>query len=48
MTTLTIRNIPDEVHRALKLQAASNGRSTEAELRLTIEKAVMPSENLFD
>jgi antitoxin FitA len=46
MTTLTIRKIPDAVHRALKVRAAHAGRSTEAELRLIIEEAVMPKTNL--
>lgn len=33
MATLTIRNLPDEVHRALRVRAAQHGRSTEAEVR---------------
>ncbi len=33
MATLTIRNLSDEVHRSLRLRAASHGRSTEAEVR---------------
>ncbi len=45
MTTLTIRKLPDEVHRALKVQAAKAGRSTEAELRRIIEIAVTPKLN---
>ncbi len=48
MTTLTIRKISDAVHRALKVRAATNGRSTEAELRLIVEAAVMPQTNLAD
>ena len=33
MPVLTIRGVPDEVHRALRLRAASNGHSMEAEVR---------------
>ena len=37
MTTLTVRNLPDEVHRALRIRAAGHGRSTEAEVRAILE-----------
>jgi plasmid stability protein len=33
MATVTVRNLPEEVHRALRIQAARHGRSTEAEIR---------------
>ena len=33
MAILTVRNVPDEVHRALRMRAAVHGRSTEAEIR---------------
>lgn len=33
MAMLTVRNLPDDVHRALRVQAALHGRSTEAEVR---------------
>jgi plasmid stability protein len=33
MATVTVRNLPEEVHRALRIQAAMHGRSTEAEIR---------------
>ncbi len=42
MTTLTVRDLPDEVIRALRLQAKKNGRSREAELRAIITAAVLP------
>ena len=42
MPAVTIRNIPDETHRALKLRAAQHGRSTEAEIRHILENAVCP------
>ena len=31
MAMLTVRNLPDDVHRALRMQAALHGHSTEAE-----------------
>jgi antitoxin FitA len=37
MAMLTVRNLPDEVHRALKVRAAQHGRSTEAEVRDILE-----------
>ena len=42
MAMLTVRNLPDEVHRALRLQAALHGRSTEAEVREILAIAVKP------
>ena len=42
MAILTVRNLPDEVHRALRLQAALHGRSTEAEVREILAIAVKP------
>jgi plasmid stability protein len=40
MPAVTVRNIPEKTHRALKLRAARNGRSTEAEIRRILEDAV--------
>ena len=42
MAAVTVRNLPEETHRALKLRAARNGRSTEAEIRVILEEAVRP------
>ena len=42
MASITVRNLPDEVHRALRLRAAANGRSTEAEVRDILAKAALP------
>lgn len=36
MATLTIRNLPDSVRDALRVRAAKNGRSMEAEARAMI------------
>lgn len=40
MASLTVRNLPDEIHRALRVRAALHGRSTEAEIRDILEAAV--------
>lgn len=40
MATVTVRNLPDEVHRALRLRAAAHGLSTEAEIRQILAQAV--------
>ena len=42
MPVLTVRNVPDEVHRALRVRAALRGRSTEAEVRAILEETVLP------
>jgi plasmid stability protein len=42
MRVVTIRNLPEETHRALRLRAARHGRSTEAEIRAILEEAVRP------
>ena len=42
MAMLTVRNLPDEVHRALRVQAALHGQSTEAEVREILAAAVKP------
>jgi antitoxin FitA len=42
MASVTVRNIPDETHRALRMLAATHGRSTEAEIRAILENAVRP------
>ena len=42
MAMLTVRNLPDDVHRALRVRAAQHGRSTEAEVREILTLAVKP------
>jgi antitoxin FitA len=42
MAMLTVRNLPDEVHRALRVRAALHGHSMEAEVREILEAAVAP------
>ncbi len=43
MASITIRNLPEEVHRALRVRAATHGRSTEAEIRDILEQASRPA-----
>lgn len=46
MAAVTIRNLPDEVHRAIKARAARHNRSAEAEMRAILEEAVRPEGRL--
>ncbi len=46
MAAVTIRNLSDEIHRALKVRAAQHNRSTEAEMRAILEAAVCPPDRL--
>jgi len=39
---LTVRNIPEELHRALRVRAARHGRSMEAEVREILGSALSP------
>ena len=43
MASVTIRNLSDETHRALRARAAEHGRSTEAEIRAILDSAVRPA-----
>ena len=42
MAMLTVRNLPAEVHRALRVRAARHGHSMEAEVREILEATVAP------
>lgn len=46
MAMLTVRNLPDDVHRALRVRAAQHGRSTEAEVREILAVAVKPEKRV--
>ena len=46
MPNLTVRNLPEETHRALRMRAARHGRSTEAEIRAILEETVRPAGRL--
>ena len=42
MAMLTVRNLPEEVHRALRVRAAQHAQSMEAEVREILEAAISP------
>ena len=42
MPSITVRNLPEETHRALRVRAAMAGRSTEAEVRVILESVARP------
>ena len=42
MATLNIRNLPDEIHAALRIRAAQKGRSMEAEARNILAQICKP------
>lgn len=46
MPAVTIRNLSEEAHRALKVRAAQHKRSAEAEMRAILEAAVRPAGRL--
>jgi len=46
MASLTVRNLSEETHSALRVRAARHGRSTEAEVRVILEETVRPARRL--
>ncbi|NBS65331.1 MAG: plasmid stabilization protein [Betaproteobacteria bacterium] len=46
MPSVTVRNLPEEVHRAIRVRAARNGCSLEAEMRNILASAVMPKQRV--
>jgi plasmid stability protein len=46
MPAVTIRNLSEETHRALKARAREHGRSTEAEIRAILDDVVRPEERV--
>ncbi len=46
MGMMTVRNIPDEVHNALKARAKRHNRSAEAEVRAILEEVIRPEKRL--
>jgi len=42
MPSITVRNVPDEVHQGLRARASKHGRSAESEIRDILAKAVLP------
>jgi plasmid stability protein len=46
MAAITVRNLSDATHRALRMRAAEHGRSTEAEVRAILDAATRPDDRL--
>ena len=46
MAMLTVRNLTEEVHRALRVRAAQHGHSVEAEVREILESVISPTERM--
>ena len=46
MPAITIRDLSDETHRALRVRAAEHGRTTEAEVRAILDQVVRPAERV--
>ncbi len=46
MAAVTIRNLSEETHRALRLRAARHNRSTEAEMRAILDAAARPADRV--
>lgn len=46
MATLTIRNVDPEIQKRLRVRAAQNGRSMEAELRVILRDVLSQPESL--
>ena len=44
MANLSVRNVPEEVHRALRVRAAEHGHSAEAEVREILAAALVPAQ----
>lgn len=42
MRTITIRNLPDDIHDAIKSRANKNHRSAEAEIRAILDTVTAP------
>ncbi|MEZ5893878.1 MAG: Arc family DNA-binding protein [Parvularculaceae bacterium] len=42
MKSITIRKVPEEIHRQLRIRAARNGRSLESELRAVLGALARP------
>lgn len=43
MPTMTIRDLPVDVHQAIKARARAHGRSAEAEVRAILQDATRPA-----
>lgn len=48
MAVLNIRNLPEEIHHRLRIRAARNGRSMEAEARTILADSIMAEDQAAD
>ena len=48
MATMTVRNLPDEVHRRVRLVAVQRGISAEEAARQLLDEASRPAEKVGD
>lgn len=48
MATMTVRNLPDDVHRRIRLYAAEHGISAEAAARRILDEGTRPADRLGD
>lgn len=48
MPSMTLRNLPEDVHRRIRVYAAEHGLSTEAAVRKLLDEATQPAERLGD
>jgi len=48
MANMTVRRVPDDVHRRIKAIAGQRGISTEAAVRELLDEATRPAERLGD
>lgn len=46
MPAITVRNLSEETHRALKARAVAHHRSTEAEVRAILDASVAPPDRV--
>ena len=46
MAIITVHNLSDEIHRALRLRATQNWRGTESEVREILASAVIPDQRV--
>jgi plasmid stability protein len=45
---MTVRNLPEDLHRRIRLYAAQHGLSAEAAVRRLLDEATRPAERLGD
>ena len=48
MATMTVRNLPEDVHRRIRIYATEHGLSAEAAARRLLDEATRPAERLGD